>query len=60
LLFSRDGSARQPLTPISNVKFLISTSGQQIEFIEEHGEIVAIQFNGVGFDVRLPRVREGR
>jgi hypothetical protein len=59
LLFSRDGRAKQPLTPISNVKFL-ARNGPQIEFIEENGEIAALQFYGVGIDVRLPRVREGR
>jgi len=59
LLFSRDGRAKQPLTPISNVK-LLTPPGQQLEFIEENGEIVALQFYGVGIDVRLPRVREGK
>jgi hypothetical protein len=59
LLFSRDGRAKQPLTPISNVKFL-TPPGQQLEFIEENGEIVALQFYEIGVDARLPRVREGK
>jgi hypothetical protein len=59
LLFSRDGGAKQQLTPVSNVKFL-TPPGPQLEFIEENGEIVALQFYGVGIDVPLPRVREGK
>ena len=59
LFFSRDGRAKQPLTTVSNVKFL-ARNGPQLEFIEENGEIVALQFYGVGIDARLPRVREGK
>ena len=58
LLFSRDGRAKQPLTPVSSVKFL-TRNGPQLEFVEEKGETV-LQFYGVGFDVRLTRVREGK
>jgi len=58
LLFSRDGRAKQPLTPVSSVKFL-TRYGPQLEFVEEKGETV-LQFYGVGFDVRLTRVREGK
>ena len=59
LLFSRDGRAKQPLTPVSSVKFL-TRNGPQLEFIEENGAIAALQFYGVGFDARLPRVRDGK
>ena len=59
LLFSRDGGAKQPLTPLSSTKFAVP-AGAQLEFLEENGEVVALQFYGVGFDARLPRVREGR
>ncbi|HEY7334462.1 MAG TPA: hypothetical protein VH639_06235 [Bryobacteraceae bacterium] len=59
LLFSRDGSARQPLTPVSKTKF-VTFSGVQLEFVEENGEIVALQYYGAGFGGPLPRVREGR
>jgi hypothetical protein len=59
LLFSRNGSAKQPLTPVSNTKFALP-AGPELEFIEENGEIVGLQFYGVGFDVRLPRVRDGK
>jgi hypothetical protein len=58
LLFSRDGSAKQPLTPVSNVKFLIPATGAELEFLEQNGEIVALQFYGIGADSRLARVRE--
>ncbi|HEY7334475.1 MAG TPA: hypothetical protein VH639_06300 [Bryobacteraceae bacterium] len=58
LLFSRNGSAKQPLTPISNTKFM--ALGVQLEFLEENGEIVATQFIGAAGEVRLPRVREER
>jgi hypothetical protein len=44
VLFYRDGSGKQPLEPVSNVKFQVLASGAQLEFIEENGEIVAIQF----------------
>jgi hypothetical protein len=58
LLFSRNGSAKQPLTPVSNTKFM--ARGVQLEFLEENREIVAIQFLGAAGEARLPRVREGR
>jgi len=58
LRFSRDGSARQLLTPIANTQFLLAMGGVQLEFLEENGEVVALQISGVGIDVRLPRVRE--
>jgi hypothetical protein len=44
LLFSRDGSAKQPLTPVASTKFVMPNAGFQIEFVEEDGEIVALQF----------------
>jgi hypothetical protein len=58
LWFSRDGSARQLLTPVSNTQFLIPMGGVQLEFLEENGEVVALQISGVGIDVTVPRVRE--
>jgi hypothetical protein len=58
LWFSRDGGARQLLTPVANTKFL-APAGPQLEFFEENGEIVALQFYGVGFDTWLLRVRDG-
>jgi len=60
LWFSRDGSARQLLTPVSNTQFLIPMGGVQLEFLEENGEAVALKISGVGIDVGVPRVREGR
>jgi hypothetical protein len=59
LWFSRDGGAKQLSTPLTNTKFVIP-AGAQLEFLEEGGEVVAIQFYGVGADVRLPRVGERR
>ena len=59
LWFSRDGGPRQLLTPIANTKFL-TPAGPQLEFLEESGEAVALQVYGIGVDVRLPRVREGK
>jgi hypothetical protein len=59
LWFSRDGAARQRLTPIANTKFL-TPAGPQLEFLEESGKIAALQVYGVGLDVRLPRVREAK
>ena len=59
LWFSRDGSARQLLTPIASTKFL-TPAGPQLEFLEENGEIGTVQFYGVGFDAKLPRVRDGK
>jgi hypothetical protein len=60
LWFSRDGSTRQLLTPIANTQFLIPMGGVQLEFVEEDGEVVALQISGVGIDVRLPRVSKGK
>jgi hypothetical protein len=53
-------NARRRLTPLSNTKFLNPASGAQLEFLEENGEAVALQYSDVGGDVRLPRVREGK
>jgi hypothetical protein len=58
LWISLNGSARQLLTPVSNTKFLLAAP--QFEFLEENGEVVAVQLSDVGINVRLPRVREGR
>jgi len=60
LLFSRDGSAKRPLIPVANTKFVMLPSGYELEFIEENGEIVALQFHGLAMDFRLPRVRAGK
>src|SRR5215472_3415853 len=39
LWFSRDGGARQPLTPVSNTRFVVpGFSGAQLEFVEENGD----------------------
>ena len=58
LLFYRDGSAKQPLIPVTNTKFVLPNTGFQIEVVEEDGEIVALQFYGLAIEARLPRVRE--
>ena len=55
---SRDG-AKQQLTPISNAKFA-TPGGAQFEFVEQNGEIVALQLYNLAGDPRLPRVPEGR
>jgi hypothetical protein len=55
LWVSVNGSTKRLLTPISNTKFLVS---EQVEFLEEDGEVVAVQLSDVGYDVRLRRVRE--
>ena len=57
LWFSRDGGAKQLLAALSNTKF-VTPPGAQLEFIEQGGEIAALQFYAVGIDQRLPRVRE--
>jgi len=59
LWFSRDGGAKQLLAALSNTQF-VTPPGAQLEFIEEGGEIAALQFYAVGIDERLPRVREGK
>jgi len=59
LSYSRDGLARQTLTAISNIKFM-TPGGAQLEFVEENGEIVALQLYGLAGDARLPRVRAGK
>jgi hypothetical protein len=59
LLSSRDGLAKQTLTAVSNIKF-VTPGGVQFEFIEENGEIVALQLYGLAGDVRLPRIREAK
>jgi len=56
LSFSRDGLAKQTLTPVSNIKF-VTPSGAQLEFVEENGAIVALQLYGIAGEPRLPRVR---
>jgi hypothetical protein len=58
LWVSLNGSARRLTTPVSNTKFLLGSP--QFEFLEENGEVVALQYSDVGANVRLPRVREGR
>jgi hypothetical protein len=61
LWFSRDGGARQPLTPVSNTRFVVpGFSGAQLEFVEENGDTAALQLHGIAGDARLPRVREGK
>jgi hypothetical protein len=57
LWFSRDGGAKQPATPLSDTRFVVP-AGAELEFLEAGGEVVAIQFYGVGVDARLPRVGE--
>jgi len=59
LSYSRDGVARQTLTPVSNVKF-VTPGGAQLEFVEENGEIVALQLYGIAGDPKLSRLREGK
>ena len=59
LSYSRDGLARQTLTAISNSKF-VTPGGAQLEFVEENGEIVALQLYGLAGDPRLPRIRGGK
>jgi hypothetical protein len=59
LSYLRDGVARQILTPVSNVKF-VTPGGAQLEFVEENGEIVALQLYGIAGDPKLPRLREGK
>jgi hypothetical protein len=56
---SRDGQAQQILTSVSNTKF-VTPGGAQLEFVEENGEIVAIQLYGIAGDVRVPRLRAGK
>jgi hypothetical protein len=61
LWFSRDGGSKRPLTPASNTTFVVpGGTGSSLEFIEENGEIVALQLFGIAGDARLPRVREGK
>jgi hypothetical protein len=59
LLFSRGGGAKQPLTAVSNTNFMIPT-GEQFEFVEENGEVIALQYLNVGSGFRLQRVRAGK
>jgi hypothetical protein len=59
LWFSRDGGSKQQLTPVSNTTFVVpGGTGASLEFIEENGEIVALQLFGIAGDARLPRVRD--
>jgi len=51
---SRDG-AKQLLTPVSSTK-LATPGGAEFEFVEENGEIVALQLYNLAGDARLPRV----
>ncbi|HEY7334463.1 MAG TPA: hypothetical protein VH639_06240 [Bryobacteraceae bacterium] len=53
---SLNGGAKRLLTALSNTKFVLP----QLEFLEENGEIVALQYSDVGANARLPRVRENR
>ena len=55
LWVSRNGGAKERLTPIADTRFL-SPSGAQLEFIEADGEVVALRVSTIGLDVRLPRV----
>ena len=56
LSVSVNGGARRVLTAVSNTKFLLP----QLEFLEENGEVVAVNFSTLSAAVRLPRVREGK
>ena len=56
LSVSVNGNARRVLTPVSNTKFLLP----QLEFLEENGEVAAVQYSTLSAAVRQPRVREGR
>jgi hypothetical protein len=58
LRVSLNGSASRVLTPVSNTKFRLQSP--QFEFLEENGEVAALQYSDVGVNVRLSRVREGR
>jgi hypothetical protein len=59
LWFSRDGGSKQLLAPVSNTTFVFpGGTGSSLEFIEENGEVVALQLFGIAGDARLPRVRE--
>ena len=61
LWFSRDGGSKQLLTPVSNTTFVFpGGTGSSLEFIEENGEIVALQLFGVAGDARLPRIRDDK
>ena len=55
LWVSRNGGAKERLTPIADTRFL-SPSGAELEFIEADGEVVALHVSTIGLDVRLPRV----
>ena len=59
LSYLRDGVARQTLTPVSNIKF-VTPGGAQLEFVEENGEIVALQLYGIAGNPKLLRLREGK
>jgi hypothetical protein len=56
LSVSVNGNTRRVLTPVSNTKFLLP----QLEFLEENGEVVAVNFSTLSAAVRVPRVREGK
>jgi hypothetical protein len=56
---ARDGLAKQPLTPVTTTKF-VTSRGVQFEFVEENGDIVAVQLYGLAGDPRLARVRGGK
>jgi len=58
LWVSLNGGARRLMTPISNTTFLLGSP--QFEFLEENGEVVALQYSDVGANVRLPLVREAK
>jgi hypothetical protein len=58
-LWSSRDDAKQLLTPVSNTRFA-TPGGAQLEFVEENGEIVALQLYNIAGDARLPRVREGK
>src|SRR5215469_6443427 len=61
LWFSRDGGAKQPLTPVLNTSFVVpGFAGAQLEFVEENGEAAALQLHGIAGDARLPRLRKGK
>jgi hypothetical protein len=56
LSVSVNGNAKRVLTPVSSTKFLLP----QLEFLEENGEVVAVQYSTLSAAVRVPRIREGK
>ena len=58
LRVSLNGSASRVLTPVSETKFRLQSP--QLEFLEENGEVMALQYSDVGVNVRLTRVHEDK